>query len=93
MLPACVVSLLWAPSLLTPAPRAHPPMPTHHLLQAAEALWSGCHVAFYIAAFSPAFQRALALGVNQLEHPYRDKAPDVAGALASRQFRFKVRGG
>ena len=68
-------------------------MPTHHLLQAAEALWSGCHVAFYIAAFSPAFQRALALGVNQLEHPYRDKAPDVAGALASRQFRFKVRGG
>jgi hypothetical protein len=49
-------------------------------------------VAFYVAAFGGAFQRALGLGINLLEHPYRDKSPDAAAALANAQFRFRVRG-
>lgn len=60
-----------------------------HTAQAVERLWSGWHVAFYVASFSPAFQSVLGLGLNLLDHPYRDKSPDLPAALANRQFRFK----
>jgi len=33
----------------------------------------------------------LELGINLLDHPYRDKSPDLPAALANSQFRFKVR--
>lgn len=59
-------------------------------LQGAAALWSGWHVAFYVASFGPAFQRVLSLGINLLDHPYRDKSPDATAALANAQFRFRV---
>lgn len=57
--------------------------------QGVEELWTGWHVAFYTTRFSAAFRQTLALGINQLDHPYRDKSPDLAAALANRQFRFK----
>ncbi|KAL4439003.1 hypothetical protein ABPG77_006940 [Micractinium sp. CCAP 211/92] len=57
--------------------------------EAVEQLWSGWHVAFYVSSFSPAFQTVLRLGLNLLDHPYRDKSPDLPAALANRQFRFK----
>lgn len=56
-----------------------------------ERLWSGWHVAFYVASFSPAFQSVLGLGLNLLDHPYLDKSPDLPAALANHQFRFKAR--
>ncbi|KAL4452603.1 hypothetical protein ABPG75_008265 [Micractinium tetrahymenae] len=60
-----------------------------HTAEAAERLWSGWHVAFYVASFSPPFSSVLDLGLNLLDHPYRDKSPDLPAALANRQFRFK----
>jgi hypothetical protein len=58
-------------------------------LQAVDKLWSGWHVAFYISRFSSSFSKVSQLGINQLDHPYRDKSPGLAEALANRQFRFK----
>ncbi|KAI3428537.1 hypothetical protein D9Q98_007360 [Chlorella vulgaris] len=57
--------------------------------EAVDKLWSGWHVAFYISRFSSSFSKVSQLGINQLDHPYRDKSPGLAEALANRQFRFK----
>ncbi|KAL4858889.1 hypothetical protein ACK3TF_001264 [Chlorella vulgaris] len=57
--------------------------------EAVDKLWSGWHVAFYISRFSSSFSKVSQLGINQLDHPYRDKSPGLAEALANRQFRFR----
>ncbi|PSC74066.1 phosphatidate cytidylyltransferase [Micractinium conductrix] len=57
--------------------------------EAVRRLWSGWHLAFYVARFRPGFEAALRLGVNMLDHPYRDKSPDLAAALTNAQYRFK----
>ena len=59
-------------------------------LQTQEAIkaYEGWHCALYVADFEATYNRIVQAGINQVDHPYKDKADTLEGAKHWNQFRF-----
>lgn len=50
--------------------------------------YEGWHCALYVADFEDTYHRVVQAGINQTDHPYKDKADTLEGAKQWNQFRF-----
>lgn len=56
--------------------------------QGAIQAYEGWHCALYVAAFEETYNKIVQAGINQTDHPYKDKADTLEGAKQWNQFRF-----
>ena len=56
--------------------------------QKAIKAYEGWHCALYVADFEATYHRIVEAGINQVDHPYKDKADTLEGAKQWNQFRF-----
>lgn len=50
--------------------------------------YEGWHCALYVLDFEETYSRVVQAGINQTDHPYKDKADTLEGAKQWNQFRF-----
>lgn len=60
------------------------PLKTQKAIQAYE----GWHCALYVYDFEGTYNRIVQAGINQTDHPYKDKADTLEQAKQWNQFRF-----
>lgn len=56
--------------------------------QKAVKAYEGWHCAIYVRDFEGTYSRVVPAGINQTDHPYKDKADTLEGAKQWNQFRF-----
>lgn len=56
--------------------------------QKAVEAYEGWHCAMYVQDFEDTYSRVVQAGINQTDHPYKDKADTLEDAKHWNQFRF-----